>query len=193
MQETVMSNQRNIFYKFKKNHDGTVAIEFAILAPIFLLLLFAIIEVGIAFTAKQLLAKATDDLARDIRVGKIRNVSLTPTAAEKVALHNQIKTRICADLIVFFKSGCPDLEVDLNTYATFGDVIHAKASINATRTHIDNTGFTGDAGKAESIQHLRVFYAWPWYTDIIGSQLSQLSGNKYLMYYSQTWVNEPYT
>ena len=57
--------------RFRRDRKGSVAIEFAVLALPFSLLVFAILESGISYAGGQVLANATDDVARQIRVGNL--------------------------------------------------------------------------------------------------------------------------
>ncbi len=52
-----------------------MAIEFALIALPFFLLIFAIIEVSLSFTAQQVMSNAADDIARQLRTGEITAAS----------------------------------------------------------------------------------------------------------------------
>ena len=56
--------------RFRDNHTGASAVEFAIVAPLFLALLFAIIETALVFFAGQVLETVTQDSARMIMTGQ---------------------------------------------------------------------------------------------------------------------------
>lgn len=62
---------RGLFRRLIGDRKGATAIEFAILALPFFIVVFASIETFIAFAGEQLLANATDTLARKIRTGEI--------------------------------------------------------------------------------------------------------------------------
>ncbi|PWL04517.1 hypothetical protein DJ468_01680, partial [Candidatus Liberibacter asiaticus] len=51
--------------------EGAVAIEFAILVMPYFMLVFAILEISLSFTAGQLFESAAYDVARKIRTGEI--------------------------------------------------------------------------------------------------------------------------
>jgi Flp pilus assembly protein TadG len=55
--------------RFASDSSGTTAIEFAILAPMFVALMFTTFEVGWLVTKSTLLDRALDIAIRDIRVG----------------------------------------------------------------------------------------------------------------------------
>lgn len=71
--------------KLKKNEEGATAIEFAMVAPVLLLLIFGIIELGIMFTTQSALEGAASNAARTYKaearsnsngaaIGLIRNL-----------------------------------------------------------------------------------------------------------------------
>ena len=55
---------RNAIRRFRRNRRGSAAVEFALVAPVFFALLFAIIETGLMFFAGQVLETGTQDSAR---------------------------------------------------------------------------------------------------------------------------------
>ena len=59
------------FTRFRKDREGAAAIEFALLAIPFLMLIFATFETFFAFAGEQLMANAVDTMARKIRTGEI--------------------------------------------------------------------------------------------------------------------------
>ncbi len=62
-----------------RSRDGAAAIEFAILAIPYFMIVFAIIETFVAFTAEQLVSNAVDTFARKFRTAR----SLTISAARR--------------------------------------------------------------------------------------------------------------
>ena len=66
----------NILRRFRRNRRGSAAVEFALVAPIFFAVLFAIIELALVFFASQILETVTQDCARLIhdRPGAERRV-----------------------------------------------------------------------------------------------------------------------
>src|ERR1700712_2889197 len=69
----------NILRRFRRNHRGSAAVEFALVAPIFFGLLFAIIELAMVFFAGQVLETATQDSARLIMTGQAQMSAFTQT------------------------------------------------------------------------------------------------------------------
>ena len=68
---------RNLLNRFRRNGGGSTVVEFALVAPIFFALLFAIIETAIVFFASQVLETITQNSARMILTGQAQQASYT--------------------------------------------------------------------------------------------------------------------
>ncbi|MGB8818661.1 MAG: TadE/TadG family type IV pilus assembly protein [Rhizobiaceae bacterium] len=169
---------RRFLERFIKNKEGSTAIEFALLALPFTALVFAIIESSIAFTAHQVTANAVEDVARDIRT------NVLPAGAN-------IRDLICARMQVLVAKTCPDLYIDLGDYAKY-DQVPLTLPFNPVTGDLDSSGFGINRGGPGSIQQLRVFYKWPYYTDYIAGKLAQLPDGKTLIFATLTWQNEQF-
>ena len=67
----------NILRRFRRNRGGSAAIEFALVAPVFFALLFAIIETAVMFFASQVLETIAQESARMILTGQAQTASYT--------------------------------------------------------------------------------------------------------------------
>jgi Flp pilus assembly protein TadG len=168
--------------RFIGNRKGTTAIEFTILLIPFILLVFAILESCVAFAGQQLLANATDEVARQIRTGQIRAENITETS-----LHNNL----CAKLEILVSQGCPGLVFDLESYGTFAEAANVRTQLTAD-DELDTTGFGVHPGGSATKNMLRVYYEWPVMTDLMARYMSNLKGGKILLFASVTWQNEPF-
>lgn len=65
----------HLLRRFRENRTGASAVEFALIAPIFLVLLFAIIETALMFFASQVLETMTQDAARMILTGQAQTAN----------------------------------------------------------------------------------------------------------------------
>ncbi|MET3578345.1 Flp pilus assembly protein TadG [Mesorhizobium robiniae] len=174
--------------QFLGDRRGSTAMEFAFLAVPFALLVFAILESCISFAGQEVMANITDDVARQMRTGQIRQADMNETT---------LKTMICSRLEIMVAKGCPGLEVDLREYPTFADAAKAGFKIQDREPEIVLTGtdpatFTVSPGLAESINMLRVFYKWPVITDFMARSMANLKDSKTLHFTSVTWQNEPF-
>ena len=73
---------RTALRRFRRNRRGSAAVEFALVAPVFFALLFAIIETAIVFFAGQVLETVTQDSARMIMTGQAQTANYTAGAVQ---------------------------------------------------------------------------------------------------------------
>jgi Flp pilus assembly protein TadG len=172
------------FIRFGRNREASTAIEFTMLALPFSMLVFAILESCISFAAQEVMANATDDVARQLRTGQLRAANVTEASLKKA---------ICDRMEIMVAKGCPDLFVDLKTYATFDLASQVKVKFTGgAKPDLDTTGFAVTPGGALTKNMLRVFYKWPVITDFMSKAMSNLANNKTLHFATVTWQNEPF-
>ncbi len=178
--KTTNSRFGGVLARFRRNGEGSVAVEFGLLAIPFAMVIFAVLESCVSFAAQQVLSNATDDISRMIRTGQLKNPN-----------ENDLKTRICNQLSVLVTSQCKtNLTIDLRSFNTFAEA--AAVKIKLTGGQLDTTGFKVEAGGAETRNMLRVFYKWPVMTDIMRRKMSNLSDGTILHIATATWRNEPF-
>lgn len=170
---------RNLLRRFRRNRRGSTAVEFALVAPIFFALLFAIIETAMMFYAGQILETATQDSAREIMTGQAQDQALSQA---------QFKQLVCAKLTGMFD--CADgVYVDVRSYPQFTDV-NITTPIDSSHHFVDDTKYC--PGSDGSIVVVRVFYQWPLFVTRLGYDLSNLSGGKHLLTATAAFKNEPF-
>jgi Flp pilus assembly protein TadG len=174
---------------FLRNRSGSTAVEFTLLSIPFAVLVFAILETCISFAGQQIMANATDDIARQIRTGQLkRGPQLTETT---------LKTMICErlDVIVSPTTCLDELEVDLQQFTTFAEAATVRVKLtggNRDTRDLDTSGFKVDPGLSQSKNMLRVFYRWPVITDFMSKLVSNIKDGKTLHIATATWQNEPF-
>ena len=95
---------------FKKDKEGATAIEFALLAVPFFMLLFAILELAIIFFISSTLNFAVSEAGRQIRTGNYQNCG-----------QESFKRLVCANM--FSVGDCQNnLSIDVKSGATFGAI-----------------------------------------------------------------------
>ncbi|WP_404926145.1 TadE/TadG family type IV pilus assembly protein [Mesorhizobium sp. ORM16] len=179
------ARRARFFARFAGDRRGSTALEFALLALPFAVLVFAILESCISFAGQEVMANITDDIARKLRTGQLRPADV---AGDK------LKTMICDKLEIIVSQDCAkQLDVDLREYPTFADAATASFKIdNGNIILMQGTNsqpFATTPGLAESKNMLRVFYKWPVMTDLLAQSMG---GNKTLHFASVTWQNEPF-
>ena len=104
---------RNVLRRFRRNRRGVAAVEFALVAPLFFGLLFAIIEIALMFFASQVLETVTQDSARTIMTGQAQEGKYTQQTFKD--------DLVCPKVSVMFdcESG---IYVDVQSYPEFSTV-----------------------------------------------------------------------
>jgi Flp pilus assembly protein TadG len=175
--------------RFLKDRSGSTAIEFTALAIPFSLLVFAILESCISFAGQEVMANATDEVARQLRTGQVKAADMT---------ESKLKQMICDKLEIMVAKDCPGLLVDLRQYPTFADAATAKFTISNGEIVLtkggstDPLGFSVTPGPSMSKNMLRVFYKWPVMTDFMSKSMANLKDGNTLHFASITWQNEPF-
>jgi Flp pilus assembly protein TadG len=95
-----------------KTQRGSAALEFAMVLPIFLLLVFAIFEFGLILYDKAVITNASREAARAGVV--VRTTKLTATQIEKIA------TDYCSNYLISFKAVNPPTTVATGAGGSFG-------------------------------------------------------------------------
>jgi Flp pilus assembly protein TadG len=177
----------NLLRRFGRSRRGSAAVEFALVAPVFFALLFAIIETAIMFFASQVLETITQDSARIIQTGQAMTpggVSATQTGPLTQA---QFKNYVCGQIPALFD--CNSVSVDVESYPAFANVT-INSQIDSANNFISNMQY--NPGVACSIVVVRLFYQWPLYVTGLGYNISNLAGNKRLLAATAAFKNEPY-
>ena len=166
--------------RFRGNQRGSAAVEFALVAPLFFALLFAIIETGLVFFASQSLETALQDSARMIQTGQAQIAKY-----DKQSFKTKV---VCANASVLFD--CENgIYVDVQSYPSgFGSVTISDPITGDN--FVDNTKY--DAGGPGAIVVVRLFYQWPLFVTGLGYNLANLSGSKRLLAATAAFKNEPY-
>ena len=169
---------RNILRRFRRNRRGSAAVEFALVAPVFFALLFAIIETAIVFFAGQVLETITQDSARMIMTGQAQTSAYTAT---------QFKTYVCSRIPALFN--CDNIYVDVQSYSAFTSVT-INSQIDASNNFVNNMQYS--PGNPGDIVVVRLFYQWPLFVTGLGYNISNLSGSQRLLVATAAFRNEPY-
>lgn len=151
--------------RFRRNRGGSAAIEFALVAPIFFVLLFAIIETALVFFASQVLETGTQDSAR---------LMLTHQAQDAKLTQAQFKQDLCARVSMLFS--CDGLYVDVKSYPEDA-VINITDPIDAAGNFVNNFSYqTTPAGSANTVI-VRTFYQWPMIVTGLGYNIANIGKN----------------
>jgi len=167
--------------KFACSNSGSTALEFAIVAPVFLVALFGTMEVGIAYGAQASLQNSANQAARMVRTGQVQGQSMT---------QQQFRTQICNNIQPLLVCDS-NLQIDLESYNTFNSANFASPLLaNGT---LDPSLANYSPGNPCDVVLLRVFYKWSVITPLIAPLLSDMPNNQMLLSATAAFRNEPYT
>lgn len=166
------------FNRFRKNRDGSAAIQFALIGIPFLMMLFAIFETALVFFANQTLETAVQDSARQIMTGQLQMAGKTAA---------QFKTDICQRITALFT--CDGIDIDVKSYPSFATVDVSKP-VDSSGNYVKLTRF--EPGNAGNIVVVRGTYRWPLFVTGLGFSLGDVDGkSKKLMVATAAFRNEP--
>ncbi len=165
-------------WRLRRDENGSTAVEFAIIAPIFFFLMFVIAETALVFVAEQVMDNAVFETARLIRTGNAQDMS-------KADFTNEV----CSRMSVFIDCSGSNFYLDVKSYPTFDSMVFDQPTD-------DDDDFT-DPGTFEfggpcDIVVVRAYYQWPT-NKIFGSlSLQNLSNGKRLIGSFAAFRNEPF-
>jgi Flp pilus assembly protein TadG len=160
------------------NKDGAVAVEFALIATPFFLLVMAVIEFGMVLWAGAALDDATQSVARKIRTGQFQSATNSITPETAAALFRE---EICSRMEVLMpcaRSSADGTSVedpfyfDVRTFESFTDVDVSELAVDEV-TGLTITKF--DPGGESQVVLVRTYYEWD--TIIPGSNVLYSHGS----------------
>jgi len=177
-------------------NKGSVAIEFAMIAPVFLLMLMATIETGVIFFAQSALQNAVNDTARLVKTGQSACFSTDTNGNCLGITADEFRKQICDSVITLLQTcnkdanGNSDLQFDVKAYsAGFGGVSNG-SPLNGGNDLPNMTAF--DTGAPCDVVLVRAFYRWPVFTPGLGYLLANMNGQNHLLATAAAFRNEPY-
>ena len=179
---------------------GSAALEFALIAPVFFVLLMGSIEVGVMFFGQFVLQNATNDVARLVRTGQITgtlpNQTLTQAqlnagqVAGQPMTQAQFRTYICNEIAPVLACDS-NLQIDVDAYSNFSTASYP-SPLKADKT-LDPSLNSFAPGSVCSVVLLRTFYTWNVITPLLTPFMTNMANNKHLLSATAAFRNEPYT
>ncbi|PQA86715.1 TadE/TadG family type IV pilus assembly protein [Hyphococcus luteus] len=166
---------------------GSTAVEFAIIAPIFLMMMFSTFEVGWFYFANSAVDASVSDAARQIKTGQVQRWGGDDDDKLQVLYDS-----IC-DVVKSF-GGCENrLTLEVNTYASFT----ALAADNTPPTCADAppddlAAIPFNPGGELEIVRVRVCYIYNTINPAIGINMSEPGTNHRRLISTVIFRNEPY-
>lgn len=158
---------------FRRDEQGSTAMEFAFVAPVLIFALLSLVEIGVLGMMVTSVDAAVVDAARKIRTG-------SDEAAENAqAFEDQVCARIGGDL-----SSCRDRTItSVKRYTRFADA-------NAVAAAAPDGAF--DKGGPGDIVIVKVNYRWPLLTPLPGDGVQHAGPTEVIIPSRAAFKNEPY-
>ena len=168
--------------RFARAKGGAAAVEMALVATPFFMLMFGLLELGLIFMVSSSLENATAQAARTIRTGSLQSGGSSTAGAFKTAICNKFG---------WLQSDCTtNLSVDVRTYTSFASVT---APAPVTNGVFNSSALTFAPGGPDDIVVVRAYYQWPLVAPLMSQALQTLSSGKIVLTSTAVFRNEPYT
>ena len=160
--------------RFRRSRDGAAAIEFAILSIPYFMIIFAILETFVAFTAEQVVTSAVDKLGRQIRTGNITYGQGRSTDKDSPSF----RQLFCDEISFMMRCDAAEvatpnrLYLDVRSFSTFAAI---PKTVTISSGTLDITGFAFTPGGASTINMVRAYYYWPVTVDLLRSYIGNIN------------------
>lgn len=169
---------RTTFAKFKKDQKGSVAIEFAFLGPLIVLVILAFFDIAISFFVGSALDLAVERVGRGIRTGQVAEQGLTA---------DKLKTAICNEIALSFECSSR-LLLKIDVVPDITKLLATRAINDAREISVEETFNPGKSGDVVSVE---AFLPWPSALNWILSPNKTKDG-EYVIGASDLFKNEPF-
>lgn len=165
---------------FRSRTDGTVALEFSIIAVPFFAILFATLELALLAFSQQSLDFAVAEGSRQVMTGQAKNNGLDAA---------KFKQEICSRIGGMIDCNA-DLKVDIKTYTS----MNTQPKVKITSGAIDTSDFGFDIGNASDIVIIKAVVRYPVFNTLLGGTLpKQLLDGSTVIMSTYSFRNEPYS
>jgi Flp pilus assembly protein TadG len=178
-----ITSTRRALRRFRRNRRASAAVEFALVAPAFFALLFAILETALVFFAGQVLESVTQDAARAILTGQAQSAGYDQTTFKSNVV---CPANSLASVLFDCTNG---VYIDVQSYPAFSNIAIA-SQIDGANNFINNMQY--NPGGPSNIVVVRLFYQWPIFVTGLGYNIANLAGSKRLLVATAAFQNEPF-
>jgi Flp pilus assembly protein TadG len=153
-----------VLRRLRRNRRGSAAVEFALVAPVFFALLFAIIETALVFFAGQVLETGVQDSGRLIFTSQANCAGMSQA---------DFKQNICDRVSALLS--CSGIDIDVRSYPA-GTAITITDPINAGGSYAGNFVYQPPAcNNVDQTVVVRGFYQWPLFVTGLGYNIANIS------------------
>lgn len=174
------ADRPSLLRRRKCAREGSTAVEFAMIALPFFILVFGILEVGMLLLLDAVVETAVSDTGRLVRTGQAQQQALKPA---------EIKQKMCERMSVF-AADCPSRAfIDVRVVDNFSTPVAPDPLASGI---FDQSKLTYQPGGPGDRILVRIWYEQPIATPFIAQALSRTSDDKVLLTTSLAFRNEPY-
>lgn len=166
--------------RFRQARQGAMAVEFALVAPIFIAILIAVLQVAIFLFAQQSLQNAAMQAGRQFMTGQAQGDTQS-------AFRNLVCTNYLPSIFE-----CSSLVVVVQSASSFAGVNTAAPSLYSNGQQIPVTNFTYSPGTPGQVMVVQLVYPWTVFAGPLGFSLSNLPGGAALLMGVSAFRVEPY-
>ena len=160
---------------FARRRGGGTATEFALVAPIFIVMMLATLQVGVIYLANAYLETAAEDAARLVLTNQTSSMTAT-----------QFQTALCNNVTALFN--CSNIMIGLAPATSTTSIATAAPTFNANGTLATTLPYTQPI--PGQIAVLQVLYQWPVIGLPLGFNFANLGNGTYLMMSTQVFMVE---
>ena len=147
---------------FGRDRRGSAAVEFAIVAPVFFALIFAIIETAMVFFAGQVLETAVQD------TGRTFYTSQNPT-------ETALRASLCSSVTTLMDCGTTNLCLDVRKFAK-GVTIALPTVVDASGNYTCAVEMPASTDVDLTVV-VRAYYKWPLFVTGLGYNITNIQSS----------------
>jgi len=174
-------SRRRWLARFARAERGATAVEFAIVAPIFIGVLISVLQTGIFFFAQETLQAAAMQSGRLFMTGQAQSSGMTQT---------QFINQVCPSIQALFN--CNQLMVDVQSYTSFSGANTGSPTLTYNSQGQVTNNWAFSPGTQGQVVVLRLIYQWPLIGGPFQLILPNLSNGTALMMGVSAFRVEPY-
>ena len=163
--------------RIRRRDDGVTAVEFAMVAPVFLFLIFAILETSLMFVVATVMQGEVAIASRVIRTGQLQE------GDDALGTFTEL---LCGNLDNVLS--CENVIIDVRTFDDFGEMEFDQ--------FVDEDGSASgnefDPGGADKIVLVRIAYLYNTVTPFLDQLLTTDASGNVMLFAGTAFKNEPF-
>jgi|TARA_R110002020_G_scaffold406378_2_gene616506 Flp pilus assembly protein TadG len=165
---------------YANDRRGAAAVEFAMIAAPFFLLIFGLLEICVLFIVSTIMEHAVAEASRQIRTGQAQGSGFN---------EQNFRTAVC-DRFMGMLDCDAKLHIDVKALSGFS-AAQIDMPLDADG-NFDDGNFAYDPGGPNDIVAVRIFYEWNLMTPLMSIPLANMAGSKHLVQANAVFRNEPF-